>query len=569
MEMTNFSESEILPVAVKVIKNSPSGIDTKDLIKKLRTELKPDGEDTIVLINRMDDKFSQKVRNLRSHKTLEKKNLAIFKDDKYFITEKGSDYLNQTKSLLQNVIKLVEGRKFEIKKEINFDSIVEKFLSTLTPKEESVIKMRFGIGYNSPKTLQEIGSHYAVTRERIRQIEAKALRKMKHPARYRIIRPSLIKLEEILNKTIFMSEKEFLKKINANGIKTKFSISILRIFLRIFQFTKTEDRIHFIKGKLYVIESFFYKNSFLKLINSHFRDSTQKKGIIDYKLLHREVRRKNFLVSKKSISDILNNKNGFLIGEDYFVPSAKQERNRLLGAIHSTLSVTPRIDIEELADCLRSFRRTDNYSPPLETLKVICKKIGYEVSENFILNKNYSDNNSYLVGVRKKLFKMFLKNGRVMSYEQILDQHKNFDLNINSVNVMIYENLFTQPRKMIFVLAGSEVSEEDLNVLESNRKKLIKELSKNIKFFHDKNDGNIIISFPKKISKGFIWLSPDYMNLIPEGDYEININNQNYKLGIFKSRLWLRGADINSEKNEQEISIKLDVIKKKAYLLNG
>jgi hypothetical protein len=122
---------------------------------------------------------------------------------------------------------------------------------------------------------------------------------------------------------------------------------------------------------------------------------------------------------------------------------------------------------------------------------------------------------------------------------------------------------------MIFVLAGSEVSEEDLNVLESNRKKLIKELSKNIKFFHDKNDGNIIISFPKKISKGFIWLSPDYMNLIPEGDYEININNQNYKLGIFKSRLWLRGADINSEKNEQEISIKLDVIKKKAYLLNG
>jgi RNA polymerase primary sigma factor len=65
----------------------------------------------------------------------------------------------------------------------NLREVTTKVLSSLTPREERVIRMRFGIGMHSDHTLEEVGQEFSVTRERIRQIEAKALRKMKHPSR--------------------------------------------------------------------------------------------------------------------------------------------------------------------------------------------------------------------------------------------------------------------------------------------------------------------------------------------------------------------------------------------------
>ena len=65
----------------------------------------------------------------------------------------------------------------------NLKEITTKILSTLTPREERVLRMRFGIGMNTDHTLEEVGKQFSVTRERIRQIEAKALRKLKHPTR--------------------------------------------------------------------------------------------------------------------------------------------------------------------------------------------------------------------------------------------------------------------------------------------------------------------------------------------------------------------------------------------------
>ena len=56
-------------------------------------------------------------------------------------------------------------------------------LSTLTPREKKVLQMRFGIDDGRPRTLEEVGKEFDVTRERIRQIEAKALRKLRHPSR--------------------------------------------------------------------------------------------------------------------------------------------------------------------------------------------------------------------------------------------------------------------------------------------------------------------------------------------------------------------------------------------------
>jgi len=65
---------------------------------------------------------------------------------------------------------------------------IQKVLKTLTPKEEMVIRMRFGIGADRDHTLEEVGRHLSITRERVRQIEAKALRKLKHPSRLKALK---------------------------------------------------------------------------------------------------------------------------------------------------------------------------------------------------------------------------------------------------------------------------------------------------------------------------------------------------------------------------------------------
>jgi RNA polymerase primary sigma factor len=74
---------------------------------------------------------------------------------------------------------------------LNLREQTEALLKTLTPREERVIKMRFGIGDGSEHTLEEVGQSFAVTRERIRQIEAKALRKLRHPSRSRKLKAFL------------------------------------------------------------------------------------------------------------------------------------------------------------------------------------------------------------------------------------------------------------------------------------------------------------------------------------------------------------------------------------------
>ena len=73
----------------------------------------------------------------------------------------------------------------------NLKDTTTRVLASLTPREERVLRMRFGIGMNTDHTLEEVGQQFSVTRERIRQIEAKALRKLKHPSRSRKLRSFL------------------------------------------------------------------------------------------------------------------------------------------------------------------------------------------------------------------------------------------------------------------------------------------------------------------------------------------------------------------------------------------
>ena len=95
--MTNFTENELIPYALKIIKEHKDGIDTTNLIAKLRQIMKPDGDDAEILSNRSDDKFSQKVRNLKSHKNLEKKKLVDYKNNNFFIRQEGLNFLEDLK----------------------------------------------------------------------------------------------------------------------------------------------------------------------------------------------------------------------------------------------------------------------------------------------------------------------------------------------------------------------------------------------------------------------------------------------------------------------------------------
>ncbi|MDA2927037.1 sigma-70 family RNA polymerase sigma factor, partial [Acidobacteria bacterium AH-259-G07] len=74
---------------------------------------------------------------------------------------------------------------------VNLKEQTAAVLQSLTPREEQVIRMRFGIGDGSEHTLEEVGQRFSVTRERIRQIEAKALRKLRHPSRSRKLKAFL------------------------------------------------------------------------------------------------------------------------------------------------------------------------------------------------------------------------------------------------------------------------------------------------------------------------------------------------------------------------------------------
>ena len=67
------------------------------------------------------------------------------------------------------------------------DQQLDRLLSTLTPREQTVIRLRFGIGYDEASTLEQVGQSLSVTRERIRQIEAKAVRKLQQPYRTRAL----------------------------------------------------------------------------------------------------------------------------------------------------------------------------------------------------------------------------------------------------------------------------------------------------------------------------------------------------------------------------------------------
>jgi hypothetical protein len=101
--MPTFSESDLVIPALGVIAAHPHGIGTSRLSSLLRRELKPTGDDLLILVMRSDDKFSQKVRNLKSHNTFERRGLAKFVNGRYYITAAGQILASEGAEIFQSL----------------------------------------------------------------------------------------------------------------------------------------------------------------------------------------------------------------------------------------------------------------------------------------------------------------------------------------------------------------------------------------------------------------------------------------------------------------------------------
>ena len=98
-----YSQSDLIGPALAEISEHRDGIATSELLTILRRQLRPSGEDLELLAGRNDDKFSQKVRNLKSHDALVRNNLASFKDGKYYITEVGEAFVPSAPEIMASL----------------------------------------------------------------------------------------------------------------------------------------------------------------------------------------------------------------------------------------------------------------------------------------------------------------------------------------------------------------------------------------------------------------------------------------------------------------------------------
>ena len=117
-----------------------------------------------------------------------RKTLKIAKEPLSFETPIGDEGDSQLGDLIEDQTAILP---IDAAIQSNLRDTTSRVLASLTPREERIVRMRFGIGINSDHTLEQVGQQFSVTRERIRQIEAKALRKLKHPSRSRALRSFL------------------------------------------------------------------------------------------------------------------------------------------------------------------------------------------------------------------------------------------------------------------------------------------------------------------------------------------------------------------------------------------
>jgi len=123
--MTVYSEADLVVPALEEIREHPAGTTTSELLAALRRTLRPTGDDLFLLEGRSDDRFSQKVRNLKSHDTLERRGHATFTNGKYFVTHAGLNLINAGKGVMRSLAQQgFSQRQRQRVQDRNFDAVV-------------------------------------------------------------------------------------------------------------------------------------------------------------------------------------------------------------------------------------------------------------------------------------------------------------------------------------------------------------------------------------------------------------------------------------------------------------
>ncbi len=296
--MTNFSETELIPFALRIIKNHNDGINTKNLIASLRHDMQPNGEDLEILKNRSDDKFSQKVRNLKSHRTLENEGYADFIVDKFYISQAGLDFLSD---LNQN----------------DFFSILKK-QKTILPREE-ILDLKISLNLElSARTINTLIKNEIFTIRDLLEWDEKKL--ISIPG---FGRKSLNEINNFLdyyklkfieknnddNLDIYIKEKKFLdlETISIN-ILTEWPLSV-----RTFNALKQQniiflgDLLSYNENSLLKLKNFGRKS--LKEIHELFQRFNIDKDIYNYDLSNWENLRYQLIINQKKHKINQNKKN--------------------------------------------------------------------------------------------------------------------------------------------------------------------------------------------------------------------------------------------------------------------
>ncbi len=296
--MTNFSETELIPFALRIIKNHNDGINTKNLIASLRHDMQPNGEDLEILKNRSDDKFSQKVRNLKSHRTLENEGYADFIVDKFYISQAGLDFLSDLN-------------------ENDFFSILKK-QKTILPREE-ILDLKISLNLElSARTINNLIKNEIFTIRDLLEWDEKKL--ISIPG---FGRKSLNEINNFLdyyklkfieknnddNLDIYIKEKKFLdlETISIN-ILTEWPLSV-----RTFNALKQEniiflgDLLSYNENSLLKLKNFGIKS--LKEIHELFQRFNIDKDIYNYDLSNWENLRYQLIINQKKHKINQNKKN--------------------------------------------------------------------------------------------------------------------------------------------------------------------------------------------------------------------------------------------------------------------
>lgn len=323
--MTNFSETELVPFALRIIKNHNDGIDTKNLILRLRHDMQPNGEDLEILKNRSDDKFSQKVRNLKSHRTLESEGYADFIENKFYISQGGLDFLSRlNQNYFFSILKkqnttLSKEEILDLKISLNWELSVR---ATNTLNENKIFTIRDllewderkflsipGFGRKSLNEIKNFLNYYKLKLgENISYIDTEIVNKDKK------IIASNNKIEKKYNDDldIYIKEKKFLnsKTISIN-ILTEWPLSV-----RTFNALKQEniiflgDLLSYDENSLLKLKNFGIKS--LKEIHELYQRFNIDKDIHNYDLSNWENLRDQLIIDQKKHKINQNKKN--LIG---------------------------------------------------------------------------------------------------------------------------------------------------------------------------------------------------------------------------------------------------------------